>query len=234
MNMNVRVSHYFGAGALLLLCIGGAVLTFATPTEEIPVLDLTTKREGKPWLRAPGSMVSVISGGPKLVFHPPRYQLPLQAKIRRVKPSRMGAEEKFIIELELRNTGDTPFYLPQLRDRWKVHPQGNKGRRTFLFSIKFFQAGQWEEQSALVASTDGAETVPESLLRLDPQRAVLILLRGDLGPIQHRLSSELREVSLRVVCKEWTLEDERYFIQKRSENLESANDVSVTIIPEQE
>ena len=219
----------FAASILLLAVLGSSALVSPEAAEDNSVLDLTAQPTYlKPWLRMPGSS---IGGGPRGIYPPP-YKVPLQVRIRAVRPSRISPADKFTVELLLHNIGEKPFYLPKFRDPWEVHVEGNKGRRSFLFLAKFFVPGKWEKEPTVVASTVAAETVPDSLLRLEPGQSVLVLLPGDLTPVADRLSPKLREISLQVVCKEWTLEDGRYYIKTRSHDLESENVFHISLQPE--
>lgn len=212
-----------------LVAIGAMLLASANQSQEMLIIDLTQKLEVKPWLQAPGAGFGVIVGGPHPVFSPPRYQLPLVVKIESVKPSSVTPTGKFVIELLVHNAGQTPFYLPRFRDPWKVHTEGHKGRRTLLFLVRFDLPDQSQLERIVVASTDSAETVPESMLRLAPGQSVRALLPADLGPVRDRLPPKTRDVTFRVILHEWTLEDDRYFIKALSEDLESANAATVAI-----
>lgn len=203
----------------LLLFLGVSMGELLGLSGEVPVLDLTAKAVAPPWLRAPGSAVGGTTTGHTF---PPKYELPLTARIQAVRPSTLDFNETFAIELVLRNTGIAPFHMPQSRDPWKVHLQGQKGRRTFLFLLRFSPPDR-EEVTVVIASTQSAETVPDSQVRLGPGESVIVLLPGDLSQIREQLAPEVRQLEFRVICKEWKLADDRYFIQATSNELQSEN-----------
>ena len=219
-------------GPLILALANFASATIGQEAQELPVLDLTKKRpvKGKP-LPVPGASLEGIFRGGKTIIIPQPYRLPLETQIRTARPADADPRGTWIVELELRNTGDTPFYLPHSRDPWTVHAEGNKGKRAFHFSVRFFVPGKWETEASVVASTSGAATLPDSLLRLNPQQSVLVLLPVRLTSIRHRLSREAHDLSLQVICKEWTFEDDRYYIKTRSHDLESENFFRISLQP---
>lgn len=225
--------HWVRLPILLAIAIGTMFLGTETVCQDLPVLDLTKRppADAKS-LGVPGMAVGGVLGIGRLPLTPPRYPLPLAARIQAVHPSRVSASGEFVIELVLRNAGETPFYLPQSRDSWTVHAEGNNEKRAFFFSVRFFVPGKWEAEASVVASTSGAATLPDSLLRLNPQQSVLVLLPVRLTSIRHRLSHKAHDLSLQVICKEWTFEDDRYYIKTHSHELESENVFRISLQPE--
>ncbi len=213
------------AVGLALLIAGGQAIC-----QELPVLDLTAPRPaGTESLGVPGIVVGGVVGVPNAATFPQRYSLPLEARIRRIKPSPLSRQQEFFVELELWNRGDSPFYLPQLRDEMRAHRPGNKARRRFSFYLDFSWPEIKEQERTLVGLTEGSDSVPESLLRLGPGESVLVLLPGNFDPVREHLPSEPTEVGLRIVCTEYLLEDDRYFIKSVSEEVGSQNTVNIPL-----
>lgn len=219
--------------AACLLVVGFLLGTGLALCQETPVLDFTVPRlPGGGSLGVPGIVVGGVIGGPESSRYPPRYRLPLEARIRAIKPDTVSAQETFVVELELRNRGDTPFYLPRLRDELKAHRPGNKRRQRFRYYFGFTLPHSKEEERALLELTDGSESVPDSLLRLAPGESVLVLLLGDLRAVHQRLPSEPVDIGVRLVCDEYLLEDEQFSIKAVSREIESENSVLLHVYPE--
>jgi len=216
-------------GILLIAGLGSLSYSPALTAPELPILDLT--QEPPPEERPMGAPGAVFGGGVGYDINPPPYVLPLEARIRAVRPPSVRPGQKFDIEVVLRNTGSAPFYLPASLHTSKVHQPGNKGRHTFLFQIRFLPPEQREEMTTVMASSQSSESVAKSRLQLGPQESVSVLFRGDLALVSGWISAGVTNVSIQVVCSEWTLENDRYFIKARSKEILSHNIVEIDIQP---
>ncbi len=223
--------------AILVLALASAPFSLRTRAQQVPVLDLTKPappNAGR--MPIPGIAAGAIVGGERPVFFPPRYKLPLEITIRGVRPPAPGAraaiEPKppdFALELLVKNIGDQPFDLPMGRDPAKAHRPGSKRRRTFLYLIRPENTAAKLIVLPLVGSADASESVPDTLLRIEPQHAVLVLLPIDLAAIARGLPKEATTTNVRVVCREATLADDKYVEEKISEDVESQNVVAIPI-----
>ncbi len=97
-------------------------------------LDLTAKpptgERGYPGI--PGAEMGGFSGpGPGRATS--TYSLPLQVQILN---SLVDSERNFVIEVAVRNVGDTVFELPSSRNLTKIEAPGNKSQRLFFFMLQ--------------------------------------------------------------------------------------------------
>lgn len=197
--------------------------------KDLRVLDLTKPiSHSKESMGVPGLEFAAVGG--LGATSPRRYQLPLEVRIQAVKPASLGPGSKVIVEAILRNRSGSPFYLPASRNSLESHRPGTKGRRTFNFAIRFV-AEEREAITSLMVATVGSQTLPESLVKLNPEEAILLLLQTDSLSISQWLSAGVRDVNIRLVCSEWTLEDGRYFVKELSEEVQSQNTAQLTIQP---
>lgn len=206
-------------------------MSFSAPTAlskgHVLVLDLTKEPPVSEPLGVPGMAVGGILGlgGPSL------YPLPLDVKIQSVRPLSLSVGQTFVVEVLLRNQGATPFYLPAARDHSMAHRMGNKNRRCFTFMLRFLPPDQREESTNTMELTFGSETAPKSLLRLQPQESVLVRFEGNLSPVAQRISAGVRTLKIQADCSEYTLADDRFFIETRSVEVQSKNTIEITVQP---
>ena len=205
---------------LLLTLSWGMSVPAPNGAQGIALLDLTgpvpTSQQS---LRMPGSYGGAVEGVG--ITGPPRYRLALDATISDVRHADTGVTRSLVVELILRNTGNVPFYLPVSRNSVDAHKDGNKGRRTFLFLLRLVPAGPRPLDEEVIASTVSAERVSDSWLLLQPQQSIRVLLPVDLIRVRQSAAAGLKEVGIRVVCEEWRLEDDRYYIKSQSEEVVS-------------
>ncbi len=231
--MNARHS---GLRVGVLTLVAG-LISWAEPAQQLPVVDLTkpappdAKSMGVPGVAAGG-----IVGGEHPISFPPRYRLPLELTIRSLGPPAPGAraaiEPKppdFTIELVVKNVSRLRFDLPVGRNPAESHRPANKGRRAFVCRIRPENAKEKLVDLPLLGSGYGSESDPHSLVRIEPQQAVLVLLPVDAAAIARLMAEEATTANVRVLCHEWRLSDDKYFIEKTSEDVESKNIVAVPI-----
>ena len=205
-------------------------LAYANFDKAEQVIDLTKKRPvNAKTMPMPGSSAGGIVGGERPIFEPPRYSLALEAKVRAIRRDSLAEGQKLVIELLLRNTGKEPFYLPVSQDSYGTHHPGNTGRRTFLFSVRFVGGNGQSLDEDGIAATSGAESRPDSLLRIEPQKSVLVLLPADSTQASRRLPADAKTMAVQIICKEWSLEDSRYFIKSISHEIQSSNAVQIEL-----
>ena len=190
------------------------------------VLDLTkpAPREEQT-MGVPGSEIGGVVGQPLQRSYP----LPLAVELRSISPQPVKPGEKFMVELRLRNTSDSAFYLPASQNTDSVLKQGNKKRRTFLFSLVFEDSTTGRQIATGGYSTSGSETVPSSLLRVEPGQYVRVLFRSDWYPITDALKHDRKQARVRAEVSEWKLEEKRYFIESRAEPVRSDNALMIEV-----
>jgi len=227
-----------GSRAVALTLLVGLVF-WATPCQQLPVVDLTKPAPPDAGsMGVPGAAAGGIVGGDRPVSFPPRYDLNLELRIGRLFPpalgSRVAIEPKppdFALELIVRNVGRAPFDLPIGRDQAKVQRPGNAERRTLSCRIRPESAENKIIDLPLAGLVFGSKSTPESLLRIEPQQSVLVLLPVDSAAIRGIVAKDATAADIRVVCKESMLSDDRFFVEKVSAQVVSQNAVTVPFKP---
>lgn len=222
---------------VVVMTAATGLISWTYPTQQMVVVDLT--KPAPPSARSmgvPGAAYGGIVGGEHPVFFPPRYKLPLELTIRGLGPPAPGAraaiEPKspdFTLELVVKNVGGQPFDMPVGRDQAKVQRPGSKGRRTLVYRIRPENAKEKLVDLPLLGAVYGSESIPDSLLRIEPQQSVSVLLPVDAVAIARFMAKEANAAKVRIVCHEWALADDKYFIEKISDEVESQNTESVPI-----
>ncbi|HEV2247610.1 MAG TPA: hypothetical protein VGW37_13225 [Terriglobia bacterium] len=207
--------------------------TAQIPRSAKPVLDLAKPVPAGEQLTAmPGAQIGVIEGIGRV---PRPYTLPLAVTLASIEPRQFGPLDRLSVEVDLANTGSTPFYLPASLKHATVLRQGNDGRRTFLFSLVLEDTKHGSKLSFGVGSSDGSKAVPGSFLRLEPGQAVRVLLHGGLDSVDQQqtfskwIEEGVKEVRLSAEVSEWKYEDARYFIENEAQPVLSANALSLNL-----
>lgn len=212
------------AGAVGLLLCG------ATPRQEVTVLDLTKPAEfpssarGYPILGGGG--VSGVKIGPD------PYPIPLDVRISELEPKTIARQDKFLLEIELKNNGTGVFFFPVSRDVAGVQQDKNEGRRTMLVFIRLEHSPQPNLNVKVIGLLAGSSSLPRSLKRLNPGDSVLVRVTGDLssyGPSRWWVSAGQKEVTLRAGLSESTLKEGEFAIENVSEKVLSKNTVTLTL-----
>ncbi len=191
--------------------------TGAQQTSGCPRIDLTTPEpESQQGLGVPGGSAGT--------FEPANYELPLRAEIIGTSRDKAG---DFILEVQLKNTGQGAFDLPISRNISDVQRTPGKSRREFFFQVRpvFSKSRTVEEVGSAV--TAGSVTVPHSFLRLQPQGSVRVLLRAESRLVREAVPRETKQLDVRVTCGEWTFDDSRFLTRAVAQNLASSNTVTL-------
>lgn len=149
-----------------------------------------------------------------------RYQLPFLIQILSVSAQDNG---DFTLEVLLRNTGNADFELPSSRNITTVEKPGNKSQRLLFFRVRPVAEKQGDAESIGFAATGGSTSVPNSFLRLAPGEAVRVLIPASAELVKRAFKGPMERVEAHVVCSEWQLEDDRYFIRASSDDAASKN-----------
>ena len=75
----------------------------------------------------------------------------------------------------------------------------------------------------VVGVTVGSHAVPHSLLRLEPQQTIRVLLRVESRWIKSSLPKDGHELRVEVTCGEWALKNDSFFIESTAKDVISGN-----------
>lgn len=228
MHLTRRVSNTHFLAAIAFFASLGALIA-AQPGEKVTLLlDLTkpVSREQQ-GVGAPGASGGGVGGQPL----PRGYPLPFTLQLLSISPQPAKPGDKLIGEVLLQNTGDSAFSLPASQNRVKVLKQGNKGRRTFLYFLVFEDPKSGQQNSYVMGSANGSDTIPTSWLRVKPGQSVRVLFKGDTYAMLDWLKPELQIVRVRAQISEWKYEDKRYFIETTAEPVLSSNELTLELAP---
>lgn len=228
-----RVTRPEAVWPVVLLAVAVAVLGRDIPTQ---VLDLTAPppREER---EVSGSVGPGAPGRSIGSFTPRPYAIPLAIQLKSVSPQHLVAEDNFTVEVVITNNGSSTYYLPASQETVTVN-KGNKGRRTFLFSlviedpageVRFEDPPGSGHNAWFMASSHGSDSVPDSFLPIEPGHSVRVLFRANLERIRSRLTPELKQFRLRAHVSEWKYEDRRYFIENTALPVVSDNAVTIEL-----
>jgi len=213
--------------AFVILAAVGHVVPAQIRDSGTLVLDLTkpvpTEEQR---IGVPGASVGVIGGVGRI---PRPYPLPLSVELQSISPQAIKVGEKLRVEVVLRNGSQSPFLLPASQNAATVLKQGNRARRTFLFSLVFEDPTNGRQTSSGMASTQASETAPSSWLRVEPGQSVRVVFTGDSYPFLESFKPGLKRVRVRAQVSEWKYEDKRYFIESRAEPVTSANTLELDL-----
>jgi hypothetical protein len=191
---------------------------------ERPYIDLTTPPSRlQQGLGVPGSTGGGVG---RTSLAPPKYHLPLQVQIARTSGR---ADGDFTVEVQFKNVGDIPFDFPIFRNISQVEQPGNKSRVVFFINIHPSLVKDPESLPIGSAATAGSTSVADSLMRLESGESVMVALRVDGRRARRAARSGEKQVDIRVVCQEWTLEDGRFFLRAESKDTVSSNSAAVIL-----
>ena len=161
--------------------------------------------------------------------HP--YTVPLSVRVSKVEPRTVSQRGKFLLEIELKNTGPGIFLFPVSRDFARVQEDQNLGRRSANVSIRFVDRPQPNLDVKVIGLLGGSPSLPRSLKRLKPGDSILIRVTADLSPsgLTQWISTDQREATIRVGYDEYTLKDGEFFVENFSEKIFSQNAVTLSI-----
>ena len=159
-----------------------------------------------------------VPGGSGGTFQAPRYKLPLRLEI--IHLSAVGTGE-FVLQVRLENTGTAPFDLPVSRNISDVQRTPSASRRVFSLAIR--QVSPAHAKTWTVAVTAGSASMPHSLLPLQPGESAQVLIQVLSGRLKEAIPTDTRRFDVRVLCDEWTLDDDRFFVRAKSQEIASEN-----------
>jgi hypothetical protein len=157
------------------------------------------------------------------------YLLPIKVIIRSIN----SADEagNFRVELLLSNRSQSDFELPISRDPARILRAGNKQRKTFLFKLQLtgLKAGQSRDVITETAiSTSGSSSAKDSEFLLKQGESAVIAFNASLNSLKQPVQG-LAEAEIIAICSEWTLDDERFYINAASHEVKSVNSVKLPL-----
>jgi len=224
-NMRSAISHLLHV--LLAASCGSLILGIAA-ISSIPALaqksemqlDLRTAQpQEQQGLGLPEIGSSGLSGESS---RPYKYVLPLQVRIMSASVDGSG---DFDLEVEVKNIGRTTIELPISRNISDFERKSGSFRREFLFGIR--PVGSGPNVPPIIGVTVGSHAVPQSLVRLETQQSIRVLLRVESGWVRGALPKDKNVLSLHVTCDEWALKDDRYSIEFTAKQVLSLNTASL-------
>lgn len=216
----MRLAHDKHRLVSRLVLIAALVAPMAAQEVTMPVLDLTKPAPSEQQVTGvAGASIGGIEGQPP----PSGYLLPLKIELTSIYPQPVKPGEKITVEVRLRNTGASVFFLPASQNGVEVLQHEGKGRRTFAFNLIFEDPKSGRQTSSYGAVAMGSETVKNSLCRIEPGKEVRVLFTGDLGPIADWLKQGIDRIQVRAGASEMTFEDRRYFLKSQSQPIVSDN-----------
>src|ERR1700690_100155 len=154
-----RPAHKPSRRVVIAALLAAFAVAMGAQEPNAPLLDLTkpAPREQQE-TGIPGGSVRVIGGQPL----PSGYLLPLKIQLMSISPQPVRQGEKFTVEVRIRNTGPSAFFLPASQNGTQIFEHEGKGRRTFLFNLVFEDPKSGREISSIATVAMGAETVKDS------------------------------------------------------------------------
>lgn len=154
-----------------------------------------------------------------------KYKLPLEVSIVRSWISEQGEAG---VEVRLQNVGETPFDLPASQNLTGIEKPGNKAQRLFWLLLR----PETDIRSASIGGVvvGGSTSVSGSLIELAPGESLRVLMRitqAELKTAFH--GAENKELGARLVCHEWRLEEDRYYITASSDDVASSNAIKFVL-----
>jgi hypothetical protein len=138
------------------------------------------------------------------------YQLPLNLLILGIQMN--GSSLR--VHLQVTNTGRSAFPVPSCTDQQKAH-LGKKKRRSFEFGFEFTEG---ERRISEIADVTFASDSSTCSTNLQAGGSVVVI-------VNVRIPSEFRNVvdraRLQAICREITLEDQRFYVAAISDPVRS-------------
>jgi len=215
--------HRLGSSIAVLFTVW-----FTMTAEQLttPVIDLTKPPPTEQQLTAvPGISIGSRGGQPLRSGYP----LPLKIELTSIDPRPIGPGDKFTVEVRLRNTGTSTFFLPTSQNGVEVLQHEGKGRRRLDWTLIFENPKTGRRVSSFVAVAMGSATVKDSLFPIAPGKEVRVLFRGDLTPIAAWFGDNLDQIQIRAGASEKTFEDHSYSLARESEEAVSVNAETVVL-----
>jgi len=181
-----RIARALALCALLMLPISGQ------PADH--VLDWTTD------LPKPSGSVRIM--GSEAGSHAKHKALPLEITLLHIGLTTFTSNDRPIVEVLLKNMGDSPFLFPTVREQEQIVRPGYEEVQMIYIGIEFapLSAPGAELATGVIAAAFGSPSVPGSLLTLLPGQTVRITSRLAPFGVQAWGEKGLPSVSARAIA----------------------------------
>jgi hypothetical protein len=153
-----------------------------------------------------------------------RFQLPLSVHILKSWADDTG---NITVEILLRNTGVSSFDIPISRDISRVEQTASKSRSLFFLRAVPVYDQKLGSDSIGLGQTAGSLSIQDSLMRLKPGDCLRVLIPVTPADLKRSLPKNSDRVKIRIICEQWHLDDQRYFIASTSDQVLSVNSIVV-------
>jgi hypothetical protein len=186
----------------------------ATRGVEQRVIDLTNATPGE---RRSMGVPGYSSGGvPGESADSRVYLLPVELKIKKLSRDKAGSG--LSLELLLTNTGAAPLDIPTCLDAFKAHEPGTADRLTLEIGLKFREPELKSQTAEIVDVLFGSIAAHDCSVRLAPNDKLVFVATANL-PADLPLQGD--RISVSAYVHELKIENQRYYIEKQSREVES-------------
>ena len=185
-----------------------------------PVLDLTkTPPSDRRSLGVPGSAIGGIIAG--TATGPQLYELPIDIRIDKLELRPSQGRQVLNLRIEIANKGALPFDLPSCLDEVMAHGPEDVDRRSFQFGVEFSSPQLKRTVTSVTGVTFSSASKPECFSAMRPGERVFVVMDAEISQAVLDLLRKPSRVRVRAFCSEWKLEDRRFFVSKRSKQVQS-------------
>ena len=158
----------------------------------------------------------------------PIQHLPLELTIQSIKSVSVGAQRSFVVDVLLRNAGETTYMCPASLDpERKPLLRGNRGRRMLVFQAVYVVADRQIIPGAGVA--DGSDSYPNALIQLGPQESLIVRFQIDPWRSSALSESGVTAADLQISAFETKLKDDEDVMIGHSQLITSHNAVQLPL-----
>ncbi len=188
---------------LSLLAVPFEMSAFA---QAMPVLDLTKVPSAeRKSLGVPGQQVG---GTPEQ--KPAKSGIPIAIRIRSAGVDKTSLK----VQIMVTNRGGSTYALPSCTDQ-RIAQLGGTKRRTFEFGFEFVQGAKRKSE---VAEVTFASEQSKCSIPLSAGGSALVIMNVNIPP---EFRSSVEPIQVQAVCKEWILDDRRFYITSVSDTVKS-------------
>jgi len=149
-----------------------------------------------------------------------RLQLPLSVRILHSSVNDTG---NITVEIVLKNISDSGLDIPISRDISRVEQTAGKSRSLFFLRAVPVHDQKLGSDSIGFGETAGSLSIQDSLMRLEPGGSLRVLIPLTATNLKRALPENSDRAEIRIICEQWHLDDQRYFIDSTSDKVLSVN-----------
>src|SRR6266478_1858305 len=149
-----------------------------------------------------------------------RLQLPLSVQILNSSVNDTG---NITVEILLKNISDSSLDIPISRDINRVEQTASKSRSLFFLRAVPVYDQKLGSDSIGSGQTAGSLIIQNSLMHLEPGDSLRALIPITATSLKRALPKNGDRVEIRIICEQWHLDDQRYFIDSTSDKVLSVN-----------